>query len=97
MTNRLAAIVAVGLTLLISIAPAWACIGRVVGVTDGDTVKVLCEGIETKVRLDQIDAPERNQPFGSKAKEVLSNLIFDRMVRVESSGADRYGRTLGTL
>lgn len=76
---------------------ASACTGRVVGVTDGDTVKVLCDGTETKVRLDQIDAPERNQPFGSKAKDVLSNLVFDRTVRIDSSGTDRYGRTLGTL
>lgn len=83
--------------LMVSIPPAWACTGRVIGVTDGDTMKMLCDGIETKVRLDQIDAPERNQPFGSKAKEVLSNLVFNRTVRLESSGTDRYGRTLGTL
>lgn len=85
------------LILLICIPSTWACTGRVVGVTDGDTVKVLCDGLETKVRLDQIDAPERNQPYGSKAKDVLSNLVFDRTVRVQSSGTDRYGRTLGTL
>lgn len=91
-------IAAIAVAMLIaSIQPSLACTGRVVGVTDGDTVKVLCDGRETKVRLDQIDAPERNQPYGSKAKDVLSNLVFERTVRVQSSGTDRYGRTLGTL
>lgn len=92
------AVIAIALAILIaSVEPSLACTGRVVGVTDGDTVKVLCDGVETKVRLDQIDAPERKQAFGTKSKEALSHLVFDRMVRVESSGTDRYGRTLGTL
>lgn len=82
---------------IVSIRPSLACTGRVVGVTDGDTVKMLCDGVETKVRLDQIDAPERNQAFGKKSKNALSDLVFDRTVRVETSGTDRYGRTLGTL
>lgn len=78
-------------------AAAQACTGRVVGVTDGDTVKVLCDGIETKVRLDQIDAPERNQAFGAKSKETLSDLVFNKMVRLEVSGTDKYNRTLATI
>lgn len=95
---KLPSIAAIALAMLVtSIPPSLACTGRVVGVTDGDTVKVLCDGVETKVRLDQIDAPERNQAFGTKSKEALSHLVFDRTVRVESSGTDRYGRTLGTL
>lgn len=81
----------------LSPAAANACSGRVVGVTDGDTVKVLCDGIETKVRLDQIDAPERAQAFGSRSKEALSNLVYDKTVRLQVSGTDRYKRTLATI
>lgn len=81
----------------LSPAAADACTGRVVGVTDGDTVKVLCDGIETKVRLDQIDAPERAQAFGSRSKEALSDLVYNKTVRLEVSGTDRYKRTLATI
>jgi len=84
--------------LLVGFLPAsWACSGRVVGVTDGDTIKVLCEGVETKVRLNQIDAPERNQAFGNKSKEVLSNLVFNRSVRLDVVDTDRYGRSVATV
>jgi endonuclease YncB( thermonuclease family) len=52
--------------LLAGFLPAsWACTGRVVGVTDGDTVKVLCEGVETKVRLNQTVAPDPAQASSS--------------------------------
>lgn len=78
-------------------APAFACVGKVVGVTDGDTIMVLCDGVETKVRLNQIDTPERGQAFGSKAKEVLSNLVFKRTVRLEIVDTDRYGRAVATV
>lgn len=83
--------------LLLTSRPSEACVGQVVGVTDGDTIKVLCEGIQTKVRLNQIDAPERGQPFGSKAKEGLSNLVFGRTVRLEVVDTDRYGRAVATV
>jgi micrococcal nuclease len=83
--------------LLVTSTPAMACVGKVVGVTDGDTIKVLCEGVETKVRLNQIDTPERGQAFGSKAKEGLSNLVFSRTVRLEVVDTDRYGRSVATV
>jgi endonuclease YncB( thermonuclease family) len=46
--------------------------GTVVGVIDGDTIDVLVEGRAVRVRLAEIDAPERRQAFGSKAKRELS-------------------------
>lgn len=84
-------------TALVVSSSSGACTGRVVGISDGDTIKVMCEGLETKVRLDQVDAPEKAQAFGSKAKQVLSDLIFGKVVRLEISGTDRYGRTLATV
>lgn len=68
---------------------------KVVGVTDGDTIKVLIGGNkEIKVRLDSIDCPEKDQPFGNKAKQATSDLVFGKKVAIQKTGEDRYGRTL---
>ena len=83
--------------LLFASNAGWACTGRVVGVTDGDTIKVLCNRTEIKVRLAEIDAPEKRQPFGSKAKSELSQLVFGREVRLEIASRDRYGRSIATV
>ena len=70
---------------------------KVVGVTDGDTVRVLIDSREVRVRLEGIDAPESKQPYGTQSKTALSELVFGKDVRLVVSGKDRYGRTLGTL
>jgi endonuclease YncB( thermonuclease family) len=47
-------------------AAEWIIEGRVVGITDGDTIKVVDAGsVQHKVRLAAIDAPESGQPFGA--------------------------------
>ena len=71
--------------------------GRVVGVTDGDTITVRGTTDTIKVRLSGIDTPERGQPFGTKAKQALSEKVFGKDVSISSSGEDRYGRTLGVI
>lgn len=71
--------------------------GRVVGVSDGDSLTLLVEQKQVKVRLASIDAPEKRQPFGQAAKSRLSELVFGKDVRVVSSGSDRYGRTIGRV
>ncbi len=68
--------------------------GRVVGVTDGDTFTILHGGKSEKVRLNGIDCPEKGQPFGAKAKQFTSDLIFDQQVFLRTHGKDRYGRWL---
>lgn len=71
---------------------------RVVGITDGDTVTVLNASKTTeKIRLSGIDAPEKKQPFGEKAKQSLSTLVFGKDVRIEWSKRDRYGRIVGAV
>lgn len=68
---------------------------KVVGVTDGDTIVVLTEDkAQVKVRLEGIDCPEKGQPFGDRAKQATAGLCFNKTVRVEKTGLDRYGRTL---
>ena len=71
--------------------------GRVVGVTDGDTITVLHDGVGEKIRLAGIDCPERGQDYGTRAKQFLSALVFRKTVRVYDQGQDRYGRTIGTV
>jgi endonuclease YncB( thermonuclease family) len=72
--------------------------GRVVGVSDGDTITVLSAGHQqTRVRLAQIDAPEKRQDFGAASKDSLSNLVFGKQVAVEVATTDKYGRTVGKV
>jgi endonuclease YncB( thermonuclease family) len=72
--------------------------GRVVAVSDGDTIRVLTtDNQEVKVRLADIDAPEKGQPHGERSKEALSKLIFGKVVEVEWREKDRYSRTIGTV
>ena len=72
--------------------------GRVVSVSDGDTITVLdADHQQHKIRLSGIDAPEKAQPFGQRSKENLSRLIFGRDVAVEWRKKDRYGRTVGKV
>lgn len=83
---------------LVGAKPAGELTGRVVGVSDGDTLTLLTPGkVQHKVRLDQIDAPEKDQPYGAASKQALSRRVFDRPVTVRSNGQDRYGRTLGAV
>ncbi len=71
----------------------------VVGIADGDTVTILDteRRQQTKVRLTEIDTPERGQPWGTRARQALADKVFRRDVRVASQGQDRYGRLLGRL
>ena len=71
---------------------------KVVGVTDGDTVTVLdASKTQHTIRLAGIDAPEKKMPFGQSAKEHLSDLVFSKDVKVETSKKDRYGRSVGNI
>jgi endonuclease YncB( thermonuclease family) len=72
--------------------------GRVVGVSDGDTLTVLdASHQQFKIRLAGIDAPEKAQPFGNRAKESLSEMVFNKQVVVESRKEDRYRRKVGKV
>lgn len=72
--------------------------GEVVKISDGDTFTLLVNGKEqVKVRIDGIDAPEKGQAFGNRAKEYLSKLIWGESVIVQVSKTDRYGRSIGKV
>lgn len=90
----------IGLVLALGslVACAETIAGRVVGVSDGDTLTVLnSSNQQFKIRLSGIDAPEKRQPFGSRAKDSLREMVFNKQVVVESSKQDRYGRKVGKV
>ncbi len=99
MKLRLAAVL-----LLIAANPAFAAkphyeiTGQVVKIADGDTLTVLDETkTQHKIRLAGIDAPEKGQAFGTKARENLAAKVFRQTVRVEVIDVDRYHREVGRI
>jgi endonuclease YncB( thermonuclease family) len=77
---------------------AEALAGKVVGVSDGDTITLL-DALKTqhKIRLAGIDAPEKAQAFGQRSKEHLSDSVFGKQVVVEYTKTDKYGRLVGKV
>lgn len=71
--------------------------GKVTAITDGDTIKVLENKVEYKIRFNAIDAPEKSQVYGQKSKEFLSSLIFGKEVIVEVKDKDKYGRYVSDI
>jgi micrococcal nuclease len=81
--------------LAFATASAQAQLYRVVGISDGDTIKVLsADKQQIKCRLFGIDAPERSQSFGAASKNSLSNMVFGKDVKVEILDQDQYGRSV---
>lgn len=71
--------------------------GQVVGVIDGDSLRVMHNGHAEQVRLNGIDCPEQGQAFGKRAKQATSDLAFSQQVTVHAIGKDRFERTLATV
>ncbi|MDA3978435.1 thermonuclease family protein [Gallibacterium sp. AGMB14963] len=71
---------------------------RVVAISDGDTFTCLLQNNkQIRVRLAQVDAPEKKQPYGDRSRQLLSRLIFKKNVKISSSEYDRYGRVVGQV
>jgi len=87
----------VGLLLLAHSVGAEELAGRVVSIQDGDTLTVLVSQKQIKVRLTDIDAPERKQPFSTRSTKSLADLCAGKDARIAEQGKDRYGRTLGRV
>jgi endonuclease YncB( thermonuclease family) len=71
--------------------------GKVVSVHDGDTLTVLIDYRQVRVRLIDIDAPELRQPFGTRSRQSLTTLCFGKMASLVVRGHDRYNRTLARV
>lgn len=71
---------------------------KVVGISDGDTIKVLKDGKEVKIRLAGIDCPERGQPYATVAKTFTSEKCFGKEVKLNiTQKSDRYGRVIADV
>ena len=70
---------------------------KVIGIKDGDTIEILKDNQPVTVRLYGVDAPEKNQPYGTQAKNFASELAFGKQVELNEKGQDRYGRTIGEI
>ena len=76
---------------------AAAFFASVIGISDGDTLTVLHERQPIKIRIAEIDAPEKKQPFGTRSKQSLSDLCFGKQAEVFPEKTDRYGRTIARV
>jgi len=92
-------IAAVGVVLVLA---AWGghvfaseCTVR--SVHDGDTLTAMCAGVAVKVRLVEIDAPERAQPYARRSANHVKAVCVGKPARLESPRPDKYGRTLARV
>ncbi|HBC3157533.1 TPA: thermonuclease family protein, partial [Escherichia coli O146] len=71
--------------------------GRVVRVLDGDTIDVMLSQHPVRVRLVNIDAPEKKQEYGRWSEKIMKSLVAGKTVTVTYFQRDRYGRILGQV
>ncbi len=69
----------------------------VIGIADGDTLTVLEYKRPVKIRLANIDAPEKRQPYGMKSKKSLSDLCWGTDVTYKIQAIDRYKRVVAVV
>jgi len=93
MTRRLFLLAAVAAATLL----AENFTGKVVGITDGDTIRVMHNGVPERIRLWGIDCPESKQAFGPRAKQYTGDLAFGKTVTVRVKDIDRYKRTVAEI
>lgn len=84
--------------LLFAVLPCSAFEAQVVGVADGDTVTVLdAEQHQVRIRVAGIDAPEKKQPFGNRARQAMTDFCFRERVDVDGEKHDRYRRLVAKV
>lgn len=89
---------AVGVACAITVHASQRIEGRVVGVSDGDSITLLtAEKHQIKVRLAEIDAPEKSQAFGHRSKQALAHLCFGKEAVLSVQTIDRFGRTIARV
>jgi endonuclease YncB( thermonuclease family) len=92
--NRGTALIAIALMLMTSATNAATLTGHVVGITDGDTLTLLVDRQQYKIRIAGIDAPERHQAWGDKSKLNISRLSFNQTAVADCPKVDRWGRQI---
>jgi micrococcal nuclease len=69
----------------------------VIGISDGDTIRVLHEGVSKRIRLFGIDCPEMGQAFGNTAKKFTGDLAYGKTVKIRVRDIDRYHRIVAEI
>ncbi len=70
---------------------------KVIAVMDGDTIMVLHDGAKVKIRMANIDAPEKDQAFGMQSRQSLLEMVQKKLVHINSQAVDQYGRMVGLV
>lgn len=83
------------LLLIPRVTVAWE--GKVVEIADGDTITVLQDRKQVKIRLYGIDTPEKGQAFGKAAKKYTSSLVARKTIKIIPYDTDKYERTVGVV
>ena len=84
--------------LQISTALASEWTGKIISISDGDTLSALTSNKQqVKIRLLEIDAPESDESFGNKSRQSLAQICFKKPAVIREKGKDRYGRTLARV
>lgn len=89
------ALFVIALSMTSSMAATWS--GKVIGVTDGDTITVLLNRESVKIRFYGIDTPEGGQEFGKQATKQMKKLVSRKTVEVTDYDTDRYGRSVSVV
>lgn len=85
------------LVLLLGTLAVPAHADKVIGIADGDTLTVLQNRKPLKVRLANIDAPEKEQAFGTRSRQSLSDMCFGKDAELDVQTTDRYGRAVAVV
>lgn len=85
--------------IVLMVSPAFAAEwqGECVSITDGDTIRVMRDGREERIRLHGIDAPERRQDFSARSREFAAGMTLRKVVTIITMDTDRYGRTVALV
>ena len=103
MSFKFFVLIFVGITSLNSASAQEESRAKVIAVIDGDTLLLMRTDIVSephlfyKLRLADIDAPEKDQDYGEQAKQALAQMVLHRQVHVTTVATDTYGREIGWI
>jgi len=86
-----------GLALCCALMMASASAHPVISVADGDTLTLAVDGRRLKIRLANIDAPERGQAYGHESRRSLVELCMHKEAQYRTQDVDQYGRTVAVV
>lgn len=89
------------------VAVVWLCLAlpvsaevfqaKVLSVSKGDSITVLHDGYPEKIRLANVNSPEKDQAYGQKAREFTSGMVLGKQVTVDTTGQDRHAQSFAEV